>query len=493
MAARKIPTMFQRRKPVSFGNWEGAPPPLVRKTATRPQSLRKQKVYYGLKSVTPVPVARERKEIIIPWRFILVLLLVSTTSIAYYKYRYLVMPEPQLAPEAIALFGALPLEPLIPDAPRVRDYRIRHKVASGETFSTILDRYGFNDDDASAIHQAMQVLGQDSKKALTLKKGQGLEFVMSADGKVQSLESSLAPGSEMVVQRSEEGAFAASLNTIAKEPRERIAVGKIERSFAAAASTAGISYDTVDDLVDLFSSRVSFHKDFKKGDRFTLIYQDKVLPDGTSKEAGPILAAALQINGEQLFAVRYVGTDGKSRYFDGKGKLIGDTYLRYPLKFSRISSYFTTARFHPVLKIKRPHNGVDFAAPIGTPVRAIADGQVLAAGRNGGSGIMVKLQHNERYSTAYLHLSSIGKGVRQGGTVRQGDIIGAVGMTGLATGPHLHFSFYDYGKYVDPLKIKLPNMESLGKGTNINSRYLKRVLYTLHHYQNVELSGFYWE
>jgi murein DD-endopeptidase MepM/ murein hydrolase activator NlpD len=181
-----------------------------------------------------------------------------------------------------------------------------------------------------------------------------------------------------------------------------------------------------------------------------------------------------------------VGADGKARYFDAKGKLLGDTFLRYPVKFSRVSSSFSDARLHPVLKRRIPHNGVDFAAPVGTPVRASADGTVTFVGRKGPSGIMIKVKHNARYRTAYLHLSRIAKGIKRGTRVSRGQVIGAVGATGRVTGPHLHYSFYDRGKYVDPMKIELPTIEGLNKGNRIAKSYLKRVVVTLERYERLQ-------
>jgi murein DD-endopeptidase MepM/ murein hydrolase activator NlpD len=134
-------------------------------------------------------------------------------------------------------------------------------------------------------------------------------------------------------------------------------------------------------------------------------------------------------------------------------------FLKSPIRYSRISSRFTTKRFHPILQFNRPHLGVDYAAPIGTPIRAVGDGVIMSAGRNGGAGNMIKLQHNSTYSTAYKHLNGFAKGIHSGARVHQGQIIGYVGTTGLSTGPHLHFEFFQNGKYVDPLGRKFPSAE----------------------------------
>ena len=150
----------------------------------------------------------------------------------------------------------------------------------------------------------------------------------------------------------------------------------------------------------------------------------------------------------------------RQHYVDETGVKLGNYFLRYPLKFTRISSVFSKSRFHPILKKSRPHNGVDFAAPTGTPVRSVGDGTVIDAGYRGGAGNMVKIKHNDKYSTAYLHLSKFAKGIKKGVKVSRGQMIGAVGKTGWATGPHLHFSLYIDNKYVDPFKVNIPKVSS---------------------------------
>ena len=153
--------------------------------------------------------------------------------------------------------------------------------------------------------------------------------------------------------------------------------------------------------------------------------------------------------------VRDVAADGTVRYFDERGEMPTKSFLRYPVQFTRISSVFTHARFHPVLKVSRPHNGVDFAAPVGTPVRTVGDGVVLFAGWNKSGGNMIKIAHDSRYTTEYMHLSKISTSVKKGSRVSRGSVIGALGNTGLSSGPHLHFGLFDKGNYVDPMKAKI--------------------------------------
>ncbi|MCB0325098.1 MAG: peptidoglycan DD-metalloendopeptidase family protein [Bdellovibrionales bacterium] len=383
-------------------------------------------------------------------------------------------------------------EPFFPQPGPSNSIALIHVVKRGDTLGSIAERYSLPSTTVEQLHRGLAELGTKEAIPTQLHEGQVLEMRLGTDGLLRGLTTEVDAARKVTARIDANGVVSTAIEELPKRSAERMVAGLVESSFAAAAKQAGVSYEVVDDLVDLFSNRVSFHRDFRKGDRFSLIYRDTVLEDGTSLKPGPILAAALQIGGKNLVAVRYVGSDGVERYFDERGELIGNSFLRYPLKFSRISSYFTTSRFHPVLKRRRPHNGVDFAAPTGTPVRTVADGKVSFAGKKGGGGLTIKIQHNDRYSTAYLHLSKIAKGLRKGSTVKRGEVIGAVGMTGLATGPHLHYSLYDRGKYVDPLKAELPNVEVLGKGTKVAPEYLRRVLFTLEHYQKIDLSNFYW-
>jgi murein DD-endopeptidase MepM/ murein hydrolase activator NlpD len=360
-----------------------------------------------------------------------------------------------------------------------------HRVEAGQSLAAIFSRYGFDSTEAKVVDEALKKL-DPSEKFAKLKTRQEIEFRLQSNGRISRLVTSADPQSIVVVRREGSG-YTAELEKVESKSQERVVSGSIQSSFAQAASNAGLPYAAIDEFVDLFADRISFHRDFRKGDQFSLVYKATVLDDGSSVGTGTILAASIEVAGEIFHAVRYVGADGVARYFDAKGDLLGTSFLRYPLKFSRISSLFDTARFHPVLKRRRPHNGVDFAAPIGTPIRSVADGIVEIAGRRGGSGIMLKIRHSDRYSTAYLHLNNIAKGIRAGSSVQRGQVIGAVGTTGLSTGPHLHYSLYDRGKYVDPLKAKLPTIENLSKGQRVDPIYLRRVLFTLEHYRGRQL------
>jgi murein DD-endopeptidase MepM/ murein hydrolase activator NlpD len=205
---------------------------------------------------------------------------------------------------------------------------------------------------------------------------------------------------------------------------------------------------------------VEFTKDIQPGDSFTVVYEDRVSEDGERLAPGAIKAASIQLSGKMLAVVRDVAKDGTVRYFDEKGSMPTKSFLRYPLKYSRISSMFAFSRMHPVLKISRPHNGVDFSAPLGTPVRTVGDGVIVFSGYGSSTGYMIRIQHNARYTTEYMHLNSISKSARKGAQVGRGDVIGTVGRTGLASGVHLHFGLFDKGKYIDPMKAKILDVPS---------------------------------
>ncbi len=300
----------------------------------------------------------------------------------------------------------------------------------------------------------------------SLRVGESLTFVRSAEGDIVRFEKKLSPEKILILEGTSSAGYTYKIDTKTVVEKKKVVSGIIDSSFAVSALKEEIPYTVIDDFVDLFSSRVEFRRDLQPGDSFTIIYNDRVTESGELMGTSSIVAASLKLEEQMMVAVGYRGKDGELRYFDQNGNLLGNYFLRYPLSFSRISSAFSTARFHPLLERFKPHNGVDFAAPLGTAVRSVADGVVESAGWNGGAGKMVRIRHSSRYSTAYLHLSKISDRVKPGARIGRGQVIGAVGQTGTATGPHLHFSLYDKGRYVDPLKAPLPSMP-VDKGISI--------------------------
>jgi len=238
--------------------------------------------------------------------------------------------------------------------------------------------------------------------------------------------------------------------------RQRIAFGTIQDSLFASAERAGMDQRTTMNLVDIFAWDIDFARDLRAGDSYQLVYEERYNDEGRMLESS-ILAAEFINRGEKYRAVRYEQADGKVDYFTPEGKSMRKAYLKAPVKFSRISSTFKTKRKHPVLGYTRAHRGVDYASPSGTPIHAIGDGHVTFVGWKGGYGRYVSIRHNNRnHTSAYAHLRSYAKGIKRGMKVRQGKIIGYVGMSGLATGPHLHFEFRSRGRAVNPLTVKHP-------------------------------------
>lgn len=254
--------------------------------------------------------------------------------------------------------------------------------------------------------------------------------------------------------------------TVENQPVEtvqRMASVSIETSLWNAMTDAGVAPQVVLDLSDVFAWTVDFFG-LERGDSFSLIYDEKRVGDkvvGTGNIAAAVYVHNNVHSSKRQYAFRHE-TDSTAGYYDLKGNSMRRAFLKAPLHFSRISSRFSNGRLHPVLKIRRPHHGVDYAAPKGTPVVSIGDGKVIAKGYDSkGGGNYVKIKHNSIYTTVYMHLNSFARGLSVGSSVRQGELIGTVGATGLATGPHLDFRVYREGHPIDPLKIEMPPAEPI--------------------------------
>lgn len=275
------------------------------------------------------------------------------------------------------------------------------------------------------------------------------------NGELIELRRALPDGSTMIIEGNTELGYSSRIEKVRLTSRERKVSGTIFTSLVDSARAIKLPYSVIDDFVDLFGERVEFSRDLQPGDTFTISFEERVMDDGSVFDTGEIQSASLRIRGEMLAVVRDVAKDGSIRYFDEKGQVPSKGFLRYPLKYTRISSVFSNARFHPVLKIKRPHNGVDFSAPTGTPVRSVGDGLVIYSGYSKTTGYMVRISHGSRYTSEYMHLSKIATQARRGARIARGNVLGAVGSTGLASGPHLHYGLFDKGKYIDPMRAKI--------------------------------------
>jgi murein DD-endopeptidase MepM/ murein hydrolase activator NlpD len=236
----------------------------------------------------------------------------------------------------------------------------------------------------------------------------------------------------------------------------------INDSLFLSAKRAGLSDNLIMQLVAIYGWDIDFALDIREGDSFTVIYEEQY-KGGIKVRDGPIIAAEFVNRNRPLRAVRYTHEDGRIDYYADNGDAMRKAFLRTPVEFARISSRFNLRRKHPILNKIRAHRGVDYAASTGTPIKATGDGTVVHAGRKGGYGRTVILKHGGKYSTVYAHLHRYAKGVRTGSRVKQGQIIGYVGKSGLATGPHLHYEFRVNGVHRNPLTVKLPKVESISK------------------------------
>jgi murein DD-endopeptidase MepM/ murein hydrolase activator NlpD len=296
------------------------------------------------------------------------------------------------------------------------------------------------------------------KEFQSLRPGKTLTFSFvgdDADQTLQTLSYEIAKRSLLVLEKKPDGSIAFRRETLPASLVWRAIGGRIENSLYKSALKAGVPAQIVDDLADM-DWDLDF-SDLQRGDTFKVIFEE-FQRDGKPIERGRIVAAVIATKGK-TFTLFPVPEEKGQRHGSSSSSR---SFLRYPLQFTRISSVFTTARFHPILERTRPHKGVDFAAPRGTPVRAVASGKVTFAGRQSGYGNMVCIDHPGPYDTAYAHLERRERGLDQGALVARGQIIGYVGSTGLATGPHLHFELHKDGEYINPLVAKLPIIDEKG-------------------------------
>ena len=325
------------------------------------------------------------------------------------------------------------------------------RIQRGDTIASALARLHVDDP------EALQTLrtNRDARGLYQLVPGKTIRAEVTGDGKLLGLRY-LVGNDVYSVERQGE-----TLNVRRQpaqlETRTLMRSGVITSSLFAAADAANISDAVAIQIADIFSTDIDFHRDLRKGDRFSVVYE-AYYDQGDLVKSGRVVAAEFVSAGKTYQAVYFQNAEGKGGYYTLSGRNIRKAFLRSPLEFSRISSGFTTARFHPVLKQWRAHKGIDYAAPTGTRVKATADGVVEFAGMHrGGYGNLVVLRHQSKYSTWYGHLSGIANGVRKGSRVSQGDVIGYVGATGLATGPHLHYEFRINDVHQNPLDVALPS------------------------------------
>jgi len=336
----------------------------------------------------------------------------------------------------------------------IREERVR----PGDSAQSLLKRIGVNEEETLAL------LRQTPEASAFFRQISPGKIVTAEVSKNQDLQSLMFPlngqsDRAIIIKRNGQG-FTASETALPVETQTVLKSAEIRYSLFGATDTAGIPDAIATQLADIFGGDIDFHRDLRKGDRFSVIYET-VSYQGKLLRTGRILATEFINDGKRYRALWFGDASGKGGYYTPDGKNLRKAFLRSPLEFSRVTSGFSSARFHPVLQTWRAHKGVDYGAPIGTRVRATADGTVEFVGTQGGYGKVVVLKHQGRYSTVYGHLSNFAAGLKPGKNVTQGGIIAYTGMTGLASGPHLHYEFRIDGIHQNPLTVALPGSPPL--------------------------------
>ena len=376
---------------------------------------------------------------------LLALLAVLTLTVAVLGVRVYTRPAP--APMATA--PAPEAEPPIVEAPAPQVRTETVTVRRGDTLMSVLGRLGIDRRASTDIADALRAGGADLRR---MRASDELEITWTLEGEPIAVRWEPSPWLGFVAVATDAGWEIRRAETRPDVRIEAVA-GEVRRSLFEAVEAMGESPQLVLELVEIFSSDFDFTADTRSGDRFRLLVEKRYAGE-QFVDYGQVLVAQYLSDGRILTGVGFEPAGGRAAYYDLDGRSLKKTFLKSPLEFTRITSGFTYARPHPILGGVRPHLAVDYAAPVGTPVRAVADGTVTAAGWNGGNGIQVQLRHHAGYETVYNHLARLAPGVRAGARVTQRQVIGYVGSTGLSTGPHLDYRVAKNGRFVNPLSEK---------------------------------------
>ncbi len=341
--------------------------------------------------------------------------------------------------------------------PTAFEYKKTLTVKSGDTLSILFNKAGLG---SSLLHSILAT-NKDAKRFTHLKADQKITFELDENNMLQTLSSQVSPLETIYLEKqADTNDYTFRKEVATTQITEKYAQGTINGALFTATKKAGLPYAVALDMAKIFGYDIDFAQDIRSGDTFELIYEEKTL-DGKAIGVGNILSARFTNRGKVHTAVRYTDKNGNSSYYAADGSSLRKAFIRTPVDFARISSRFSNGRKHPILNTIRAHKGVDYAAPRGTPIKAAGDGRITLAGRKGGYGNTVVIKHGQRYQTLYAHMQGFAKGIRAGSTVKQGQIIGYIGTTGLSTGPHLHYEFQVNGVHVDPLSQKLPTADPI--------------------------------
>lgn len=358
------------------------------------------------------------------------------------------LPAARIAIEEIAL-------PQVGDATPVTSFWRSERVQRGDTVAELLSRLNIEDAAASAYLRS----AAETESFRKLAVGMEIQAETTATGGLITLRYLGNDDAQILIDR-QNGAFKTGTLPAQLEKRLFVRTGEIKTNLYAATDAAGMPEAAANQLYELFSGDIDFHHDLRVGDKFTAVYE-MTYHNGALLSTGRIQSAEFVNQGRVYRAVYFEKDAQHGDYYTPEGKSVRKAFLRSPIEYSRVSSGFSNSRFHPLLNKWRSHKGVDFAAPTGTRVKATADGVITFVGKENGYGNVIKINHQGRYSTVYGHLSRFALGMRRGQRVAQGDLIGYVGMTGLASGPHLHYEFKIDGQHHNPMRVALPDAQPI--------------------------------
>ncbi len=335
--------------------------------------------------------------------------------------------------------------------------QITHTIKKGENLSTIFSDLNLSKADLHNIIHA----NDTGKLFASIIPGKDLQATLNAEGQLEQLIYRKNSIDTLIATRDGERF---NVKKISKEINKEIASvqGTIHTSLFEDGKNAGLSDRLIMEMANIFAWDIDFALNLREGDRFTIVYE-KLFVEGKEIDRGDIIAAEFVNKDDAFTAVRFENKHGEVNYYTPEGNSMRKAFLRTPVDFARISSHFNLKRKHPVLNRIRAHKGVDYAASTGTPVKSTGDGKIIFRGRKGGYGRVVIVQHGQDYTTLYAHLSNYKKGQKVGNRIKQGQVIGYVGKSGLATGPHLHYEFRINGVHRNPLTVKLPKTSPIDK------------------------------
>jgi murein DD-endopeptidase MepM/ murein hydrolase activator NlpD len=334
---------------------------------------------------------------------------------------------------------------------------VKDRFNKGDNMSLALSRH---DVTAQEIHYIAKATSEKIKLNRIQAGTPFTLFFEPSENSLQAIHMRTDQRHLLKLTKQPDESWQSALEEISTEISLHRSAGTVTESLWQAAIKAEIPPATILDMADLFGWQIDFATELRKGDSFQLVYEKERFPDGEIVPSA-IKAASFTNQSQSYHVYSYMFPDGSSEYFDEQGASVRRTFLKSPLRYRYISSGFSYKRFHPILKKHRPHLGIDYAAPSGTPVSALGDGTVIFRGWKGGYGNFVQIKHGDAYVTSYGHLSRFGSGIKKGTRVKQGQIIGYVGSTGLSTGPHLDFRVQYRGKYMNPLRLKSPPAEPI--------------------------------